>query len=372
MASFRQRRAVCAALASLDATVIHPRGDGRAPGPRQPARLLVVSGPRAGVVVALGSGDLAVGRGWDNDVVLPDISVSRRHALLRRDGAEYVLLDQGSGNGTSVNGRAVDETRLRDGDEISLGDSVVQFVAAGATAVRSNAAAVRERRPAGVPGVSRAAACAGLAALLLGATVVGLRRGQADPGGALDHPVPTQLIDGASPSVGDRQPAPAGESNPASGARLPEAEPQTLAPAGAPNTVAGGSRSEAHAARRRAKGKRPAAVGTHAALESFDSARRGELARRDEGRPAEAIAALEQAAIGLAMAVGQGSDDLAARAGEAYRSGYVAKDIDPDVARRAFRLVVALLPPGDETAVKAQRWLDRLEGRTLAEKEASP
>lgn len=369
MGTFRQQRAVRASGPSLDATVIQPRGEA-APGPGQPARLLVVSGPRAGVVVALGSGDLTVGRGWDNDVVLPDISVSRRHALLRRDGAEYVLLDQGSGNGTSVNGRAVETAWLRDGDEISLGDSVVEFVAAGAMAVRSNAAAVRERRPAGGPAASRAAACAGLAAFLLGATVVALRRGQAEPGGAPDHPVQAQAVDAASRSG---QPPPAGESNPASGARLPEAEAQAAAPAPAvPNTAVGGSRNEAHAAPRPARGKGggPAAVGTRAALQR---ASREGTARREEGLPAEGIAEGEQAdAADRAVAAGRHRDELAAKAGEAYWSGYVAKDLDPDAARRAFRLVLALLPPGDETAVKAQRWLNRLEERTLAEEEPPP
>ena len=62
MATFRQRPAVPAVEASLDATVIQPRGGPLAPGPGQPARLLVVSGPRAGIVVALGHGELTFGR----------------------------------------------------------------------------------------------------------------------------------------------------------------------------------------------------------------------------------------------------------------------------------------------------------------------
>jgi tetratricopeptide (TPR) repeat protein len=54
---------------------------------------------------------------------------------------------------------------------------------------------------------------------------------------------------------------------------------------------------------------------------------------------------------------------LTARAGEAYLSGYVAKDTDPEAARRGFRLTVEVLPATDATAIKARRWLDRLEGR---------
>src|SRR2546429_7991115 len=131
-----QRTAVQLAVSRLDATVIQDRAAARASGPAQPPRLLVIRGARAGAVILLGADELTVGRGWDNDVVLPDISVSRRHALLRRHGAGYLLLDLGSGNGTRVNGWMVAKARLRNGDEIALGDSVVQFVEAGGAAGR--------------------------------------------------------------------------------------------------------------------------------------------------------------------------------------------------------------------------------------------
>ena len=112
-----QRTAVQLAVSRLDATVIQDRAAARASGPAQPPRLLVVRGARAGAVILLGADELTVGRGWDNDVVLPDISVSRRHALLRRHGTGYLLLDLGSGNGTRVNGWMVAKARLRNGDE---------------------------------------------------------------------------------------------------------------------------------------------------------------------------------------------------------------------------------------------------------------
>jgi len=63
---------------------------------------------------------------------------------------------------------------------------------------------------------------------------------------------------------------------------------------------------------------------------------------------------------------------LAVRANEAYLSGYVAKDTDPEAARRAFRLVLAALPATDETAMKARRWLDRLDGKAGAEDPSPP
>jgi hypothetical protein len=51
------------------------------------------------------------------------------------------------------------------------------------------------------------------------------------------------------------------------------------------------------------------------------------------------------------------------RAREIYLQGYVARDQDPEQARRAFRVVANVLPAADETAQKARRWLEKLEGK---------
>jgi pSer/pThr/pTyr-binding forkhead associated (FHA) protein len=108
-----------------DATMLHqsvPDSD------QQPARLVVLAGPRVGLEVPVTEHEVTIGRGAENLVVLPDISVSRRHALLRRENGGYVLLDQASGNGTRLNGKSVTRSPLRSGDRIALGDSIVEFV----------------------------------------------------------------------------------------------------------------------------------------------------------------------------------------------------------------------------------------------------
>ena len=79
---------------------------------------------------------LLIGRGPDCDIVLPDRVVSRRHACIdRRDGG-YFIVDDGSKNGTFVNGQPVTEPRrLIDGDEIQVALRFrLTFVDAGATA----------------------------------------------------------------------------------------------------------------------------------------------------------------------------------------------------------------------------------------------
>jgi adenylate cyclase len=68
-----------------------------------------------------------MGRHPANTIRLIDREVSKEHAAVERVGAAFVLRDLGSSNGTFVNGRRVRELRLRDGDEISLGNSRLVF-----------------------------------------------------------------------------------------------------------------------------------------------------------------------------------------------------------------------------------------------------
>jgi len=62
-----------------------------------------------------------LGRDKGCDVVVDDPSVSRKHALVERRGEAWVLVDQGSANGTFVDGKREGEAVLRDGQKLSLG-----------------------------------------------------------------------------------------------------------------------------------------------------------------------------------------------------------------------------------------------------------
>jgi hypothetical protein len=87
--------------------------------------------PRALVVdggdVALGR-CLRIGRSSSCDLVLADDSVSRRHAEIALRGGVCVVRDLGSCNGTWVNGRPVLRARLRRGDELMLGETVLRLM----------------------------------------------------------------------------------------------------------------------------------------------------------------------------------------------------------------------------------------------------
>lgn len=87
--------------------------------------LEAIAGPALGEKRLPLDGPLAIGRGPDNDLVLPDRAVSRQHALLeaRRDGSVW-LTDLGSRGGTVRNRRALASRhplRLEPGDVIGIG-----------------------------------------------------------------------------------------------------------------------------------------------------------------------------------------------------------------------------------------------------------
>ncbi len=71
---------------------------------------------------------VAIGRAPDNDIVLADLTVSAHHAVLERasDGS-FVLTDQGSANGTFVNGMRIHRVRVDEGAVITLGRHLLRF-----------------------------------------------------------------------------------------------------------------------------------------------------------------------------------------------------------------------------------------------------
>lgn len=87
--------------------------------------LLVERGPDKGREFVLQEGENGIGRGIDNDVILADVAVSRRHLIVVREGEALRLRDLGSGNGTQVNGKRVSSMVLAEGDRIELGETMM-------------------------------------------------------------------------------------------------------------------------------------------------------------------------------------------------------------------------------------------------------
>lgn len=88
-------------------------------------RLVMRSGPTAGKIFVLDKNEMFIGRDLTNDIVINDPEVSRRHTRLFLQGANYVVEDLGSTNGTSVNGqRLMGPYILRPGEMVTLGEHV--------------------------------------------------------------------------------------------------------------------------------------------------------------------------------------------------------------------------------------------------------
>ena len=74
---------------------------------------------------------VTIGRGAENDVVLNDAGVSRTHARIERLASGWMLLDNGSANGTELNGATLGKpSQLRAGDRIGVGPGTFEFAAA--------------------------------------------------------------------------------------------------------------------------------------------------------------------------------------------------------------------------------------------------
>ncbi len=72
-------------------------------------------------------GRITIGRTSDNDVVLDNRGISRKHAEIELAGESAVLIDNGSLNGTFVNNRRVDEEVLKNNDVITIGKYNLEF-----------------------------------------------------------------------------------------------------------------------------------------------------------------------------------------------------------------------------------------------------
>src|SRR6202165_3811372 len=90
------------------------------------------------------AGEVVVGRSSELDMVLVEDMVSRKHAKITLAPGQISIADLGSTNGTFVNGEKVKRARLKEGDRILIGTSILKLVgvmrAAGVPAIDNKAA----------------------------------------------------------------------------------------------------------------------------------------------------------------------------------------------------------------------------------------
>ena len=93
------------------------------------AYLTILTGKHSGTNFPLDPArDTLMGRGTDCHISLTDPLCSRVHAIIRcEDGERWVIDDQGSRNGTMVNGQKINDAMLGDGNQIKLGSNEFEF-----------------------------------------------------------------------------------------------------------------------------------------------------------------------------------------------------------------------------------------------------
>jgi hypothetical protein len=99
----------------------HPGG----PQPSGARNVRLVAGDGRTFPLAIGS--TVIGRGEQATMRLPDVGISRRHVRVDFDGAQVVVTDLGSTNGTMVNGQRVSAVALNPGDMIQIGTTTLTF-----------------------------------------------------------------------------------------------------------------------------------------------------------------------------------------------------------------------------------------------------
>ena len=119
--------------AGIDMGALDPHHDVGELPPLEPGTgmLVVVRGPNAGSRYLLDRDETSIGRHPDADIFLDDVTVSRRHAVLASGERGIMLTDNGSLNGSYVNGDRVDERLLGTGDEVQIGRFKLLFVGGG-------------------------------------------------------------------------------------------------------------------------------------------------------------------------------------------------------------------------------------------------
>jgi len=80
--------------------------------------LLMFVGEKQLGTFSLAKGELTIGRNPGNDILIDNVGVSRRHAVIKASAGRVVVEDLGSANGTFVNGQRITSQELQDGDEI--------------------------------------------------------------------------------------------------------------------------------------------------------------------------------------------------------------------------------------------------------------
>ena len=94
------------------------------------AMVVVHRGANKGSRYLISEERTSIGRSPESEIFLDDVTVSRSHAVIERNGSVFALNDLGSLNGTYINNQSLKTAPLTCGDEIQIGKFHLIFVSA--------------------------------------------------------------------------------------------------------------------------------------------------------------------------------------------------------------------------------------------------
>lgn len=92
------------------------------------AMILIARGANKGSRFLITSEGVVIGRSSNCSIFLDDVTVSRTHAKITKQGKSFILKDEGSLNGTYINNISITEHELVSGDEFQVGKFHLLFV----------------------------------------------------------------------------------------------------------------------------------------------------------------------------------------------------------------------------------------------------
>jgi len=91
-------------------------------------RLAAITGKLEDTVISMNEGPVLIGRQAGATLKISSASVSRRHAMIEKEGDRFIIADLGSRNGTFVNDVPVKRRELQHGDRVRIGESQFFFL----------------------------------------------------------------------------------------------------------------------------------------------------------------------------------------------------------------------------------------------------
>jgi hypothetical protein len=100
-------------------------------GTGENAMVFIHRGPSRGARFLITAEGATIGRSPSSEIFLDDVTVSRSHATIKREGSEFIFSDSGSLNGSYINNQQSTSHRLITGDEIQIGKFHMLFISSG-------------------------------------------------------------------------------------------------------------------------------------------------------------------------------------------------------------------------------------------------